>query len=141
MAHEDFHRPEEIKTSSNCSFGLVMAVAFAAVAFFPLLSSLDRSIRWWALCIGAVFLALAIVRPAVLAPLNRLWLRFGLLLHRVVSPVILFALYFLTIIPIGILMRAFGKDPLRFRFDRTAESYWLEREPPAPPPQSMKNQF
>ena len=77
----------------------------------------------------------------MLAPFNALWFRFGLLLHRVVSPVILALLFFTTVAPVGLLMRAFGKDPLRLKKDRAADSYWILREPPGPSPESMKQQF
>ena len=76
-----------------------------------------------------------------LGPLNRLWLKFGLLLYKVMNPLILGLLFFVTIMPIGLVMRAFGKDFLRLKLDRNAKSYWIDRSPPGPPPQSMKNQF
>jgi hypothetical protein len=73
--------------------------------------------------------------------LNRLWLKFGLLLYKVMNPLVLGLLFFVTITPIGLVMRAFGKDFLRMKMDRSAKSYWIDRAPPGPPPQSMKNQF
>ena len=90
---------------------------------------------------AALFLVIAYTYPKVLAPLNLLWMKFGLLLHKIVTPVILGLLFFVTITPIGLLARACGKDFLRLRLDRGAKSYWIERTPPGPPPQSMKNQF
>ena len=95
----------------------------------------------WALPVAAAFLVISYTYPKVLAPLNLLWMKFGLLLHKVVTPVILGLLFFATITPIGLLARACGKDFLRLRLDRGAKSYWIERAPPGPPPQSMKNQF
>ena len=67
-----------------------------------------------------------------LRPLNRLWLRFGLLLAAVVSPIVLALLFYLTIAPIGFMMRLAGKDPMRSRRDPNATSYWIRREPPGP---------
>ena len=88
-----------------------------------------RPLGWhWALPVAAVFLVVAYTYPKVLAPLNRLWLKFGLLLYKVVNPVILGLLFFVTIMPIGLLMRACGKDFLRLRLDRGAKSYWIERD-------------
>ena len=98
-------------------------------------------VRIWAIGIAAAFAVVALARPGVLAPLNRLWTRFGLLLHKVVSPLIMGMLFYLTVTPIGLLMRAMGKDPLRLRPDPDAASYWIERDPPGPPPETMKNQF
>jgi hypothetical protein len=86
-------------------------------------------------------LAIALVRPALLAPLNRLWTKLALLISKVMNPVIMGILFFLVVAPIGLVMRAFGKRPLALAFDPAAKSYWIERTPPAPLPGSMKNQF
>ena len=71
----------------------------------------------------------------------RLRLKIGLLMFKVVNPIVMGLLFFVTITPIGLIMRATGKDFLRMRMDKDAKSYWIERTPPGPPPQSMKNQF
>ena len=136
--HENLKR-EDVPTSSSRSFGSVFAAVFVIVALWPLWR--HGAPRWWALLIGAVFLALALARPGVLAPLNRIWTRFGLLLHRIVNPVIMGLLFYLSVVPIGIVMRLLGKDLLRLRLDKEAESYWIERKPPGPAPESMSNQF
>ena len=83
----------------------------------------------------------AVVYPQMLAPLNRLWFRFGLLLHKIVSPVVLAIMFFLVFTPTGMIMRALGKDPLRLRLDKNATSYWIERTPPGPSPESLGDQF
>jgi hypothetical protein len=88
-----------------------------------------------------MFLAAALLRPALLAPLNRLWTRFGLLLHRIVSPVVLGIMFFAVITPMAWIRRALGNDPLRLRFDREARTYWVDRQPPGPPPETLTNQF
>ena len=79
--------------------------------------------------------------PRVLAPLNRLWTRFGILLAKIVNPVVMAGVFFIAVTPIGLLMRLAGKDLLRLRYDSTAETYWIMRTPPGPPPDTMKNQF
>jgi len=91
--------------------------------------------------VGAAFLVVAWLRPAVLAPLNRAWTRFGLLLHRIVSPIVLGVMFFVVITPMGLVMRALGKDPLRLRYDREARTYWIDRRPPGPAPDTLNNQF
>ena len=140
MTHEDFSsRHDDIKPSSNKSFGLVIAAFFAIVALWPLLHA--ERVRWWALGVAAAFAIAALLWPAALAPLNTLWTRLGLLLYKVVSPVVLGLLFFVTVTPIALIMRVLGKDPLRLRRDPNAASYWLERTPPGPSPESMKNQF
>jgi predicted membrane metal-binding protein len=137
--HERLADSEAIKTSSDRSFGLVFAAVFAIIGLWPLISG--DGVRLWSLIIAAIFAALALARPTLLAPLNRLWTRFGLLLNRVVSPLVMGLLFFVVITPIALIMRATGKDLLHLKFDRKAKSYWIEREPPGPAPESIKNQF
>lgn len=139
MAHEDFAREQPVEGSSDRTFGLVFAAVFALVAAWPLLSG--EATRWWALGIGALCALVATVKPALLAKPNRLWMRFGLLLGRVVGPVALGVLYYAVVTPLGVAMRLTGKDPLRRKRDFDAPSYWLPRQPPGPPPDSMTNQF
>jgi Saxitoxin biosynthesis operon protein SxtJ len=140
VSHEDFSRAETTKISSNRSFGFVIGGAFLLIGLLPLLHAPHRP-RWWAIIIATIFAGFAQLRPDLLGPLNKLWLRFGLLLHKIVSPVILGLLFYTTVLPVGLLMRAFGKDPMRLHKDPTAESYWILREPPGPSPESMTQQF
>jgi hypothetical protein len=139
MSHESFDRAQEVTGSSNRSLGIVFAGVFGLIGLWPLV--FGGTVRTWSLALGAVFLVLAFLAPALLGPLNRLWTRFGLLLHRIVSPIVLGIMFFLVITPIAWLMRLFGKRPLRLGFDRAAGTYWIERRPPGPPPQSLGDQF
>jgi len=138
--HENLDREEKLAGSSDRAFGLVMAGAFALVALAPLWH-VPHEPRWWALPIVLGFAAFAIWRPAALARLNRIWQRLGHLLSKIVSPVVLALLFYTTILPIGLLMRALGKDPLRVRPDRTRDSYWILRGTPEAGAESMKHQF
>lgn len=137
--HESLSLREEVRRSSDRSFGLVFAVAFLVVALFPMVHG--REARLWALAPAAAFLGFALIRPALLTPLNRLWFRFGLLLARVTNPLIMGLVFFLVITPMAMIMRLRGADLLRLRLDREAKSYWIERTPPGPAPASMTNQF
>jgi predicted membrane metal-binding protein len=130
-----------VQGSSDRSFGFVMAAFFGLVALFPLLHGPLSSIRWWALVVAAAFLALALLWTAPLRPLNRAWLKLGLLLSKIVSPIVMMLLFYATVTPVGVLMRWTGKDPLRLRRNAAAASYWIPREPPGPAPDSMKQQF
>lgn len=137
--HESFDREEEVKGSSDRGFGFVFAGFFALVAL----------VRWWKEQGGAgwfaaaafAMLLVALVRPALLAPFNRLWTKLALLLSKVMNPVIMGILFFLVVAPIGLMMRLLGKRPLALEIDPDAKSYWIERPKPAPLPGSMKNQF
>lgn len=136
------HQPRHLAQAANAtdrSFGIVFTIFFAIVGVLPLLNA--HSVRMWALIISGLFLLLTLLLPTSLAPLNKLWTKFGALLHRIVSPVALGVLFFLVVTPTGLLMRLFGKDPLRLRLDRNAKSYWIERSPPGPDAESLKNQF
>jgi hypothetical protein len=139
--HENLDRREEVKEPSNRAFGLVMAGFFSILAVLPWFHAEPAPMRWWAAAISVAFAGLALLWSAPLAPPARLWGRFGLLLHKIVSPIILGLLFYAAIVPVGLLMRAFGKDPLRLRRDAAADSYWIPRQPPGPSPESMKNQF
>ena len=124
---------------SERNFGLVFAAVFAIISLWPLLSA--EKARLWLLAIAAIFLAAAFVAPHTLAPLNRLWYRIGILLGKVVTPLVLGVLWFAVVTPVGLLMRLFGKDPLRLKREPAAKSYWIERSPPGPIAGSLKNQF
>ncbi len=137
--HEDFQRHDPAGGGSDRSFGFVFAVVLGAVALLPLWDG--RVPHWWVLAMAAVFLVLAIAAPRLLRPLNRLWHRFGLLLARLMNPLVLGLLFYFVITPIGLVMRMAGKDPLRLRWQPKSESYWIERAPPGPEPETMKNQF
>lgn len=139
MAHEDLSREEQVEGSSDRVFGLVIAGAFVVIAGWPLFRGQDP--RWWALGAAAAFAAAALLKPALLSRLNRLWMKLGILLGKVVSPIALGILFYGVLTPIGAMMRLAGKDPLRLKLDSSANSYWIAREPPGPPPDSMTNQF
>jgi len=139
MAHEDLNRDQHVEGSSDRSFGLVFAAVFLVIAGIPLFHG--EAIRWWSAGMAAVFALVALVKPALLSGLNRLWMKLGILLGKVVSPIALGILFYIVITPIGAMIRLGGKDPLRLKFDPDAESYWIPREPPGPPPGSMNNQF
>ena len=138
-SHEVFVRDEKIVTGSDRSFGLVMALALAAVTA---LNAWHSGKLWpWTGGLAALFVAAALLRPAVLHPLNLVWLRFGLLLHKVVNPVVMALLFYGTVLPTGLIMRLMGKDLLRLKRQPDADSYWIVRQPPGPSPETMRDQF
>jgi hypothetical protein len=138
-SHENFTRDDKVERPPERQFGLVFAVVFAIVAVWPLLWG--RSVRWWSIALAMVFTGAALTAPHLLAPLNRVWLQIGLLMHKVISPVVLGLVFFSTVTPIALVLRALGKDPLRLRFDAEAPSYWIERRPPGPTAHTMPRQF
>jgi predicted membrane metal-binding protein len=136
---ENSLRSETIEGSSDRTFGLMFAAIFAGLGFWPLFHG--DAVRPWALLAGGAFLVLALAWPRALSWMNCAWMRFGLLLNRIVSPVAIGIVYYLTLVPMGLALRALGKRPLRLGFDRAAASYWIPRVPPGPDPKTMNDQF
>jgi hypothetical protein len=139
-AHESFERELVVRGSSNRTLGMVFAVFFTLVGLWPLRHG--RPARFWAVGIAALFLIVGLVAPALLGLLNRVWTRLGLVLHRITNPMILGFLFYGVFTPFGWVARTlFAKNFLRLKPDPAAASYWIERRPPGPPPESMTNQF
>ena len=125
----------DIKISSNRSFGIVFFIFFLIIALYPLLN--NQNIRLWSLIISIVFLILGLLNSDFLRPLNKIWFRFGLLLGKVVSPIIMSIIFFLVVTPIGIFMKVLGKDLINLKFNNK-KTYWIEKTGPK---SKMKNQF
>jgi len=129
----------EPQGSSNRSFGIVFTAVFAIIGLWPLLDG--NQVRYWLLVVsGAIFLV-ALIRPSALALANRLWTKFGLLLHKVTNPIILGLIFYVVITPFALVTRAFGRDVLQLKPEHKRTTYWIERDPSGPDPQSIKNQF
>ncbi|HKQ25274.1 MAG TPA: SxtJ family membrane protein [Burkholderiales bacterium] len=138
QGHEDLSRTHEIKGSSNRAFGGVFVGLFAIIGVWPLL--FGGAVRWWSMIISIAILVITLLAPKLLTIPNRLWMRFGLLLNRIISPVALGLLFYFVVTPMGALMRVFGKDNLRLRH-ASDTSYWIKRDPPGPKPDSLNHQF
>ena len=127
---------KDIKVGSNRNFGIVFSIVFLLISLYPLLKSGD--IRVWSLVVSFIFLILGIINSKILSPFNKLWFKFGLLLGKFVSPLIMMIIFFFVVTPIGILMRLFRKDVLNLKFNNKKETYWIEKKGPK---SKMKNQF
>jgi hypothetical protein len=137
--HERFAREQDAKIGSDRSFGIVMAAAFL---LFAALNWWHAGRVWpWFCALAVLFLAAALLWPAILRPLNRLWFRFGLLLHAVINPIIMGLIFYGAVLPTGLVMRALGRDLLRLKRSSATDSYWIVRQPPGPEPKTMKDQF
>ena len=137
--HEDLHRQLNVKSGSDRSFGWVFTCFFLIVALSPMRHA--QPIRLWALVVSGGFLLPSLIKPQVLHPLNVLWTRLGILLGRIVAPIVMGLLFFLVVTPMACLMRLLGKRPLQLHMDPGVASYWIQRQPPGPVPESMINQF
>jgi len=125
----------EVKISSNRSFGIVFFVVFLLIALYPL--TYGGEIRIWSLIISIIFLILGLLNSKILAPLNKIWFKFGILLGKIVSPLIMGIIFFFVVTPIGFIMRLLGKDVLNLKYNKN-KSYWIEKNGPK---SKMKNQF
>lgn len=139
QTHEKFTEFQTKKQSSNRSFGLVMATAFAVIGLVPLWNG--NAILWWSFLVAMVFLALSIFYAKVLEKPKLVWLKFGELLHHITNPIILGLMFFTLITPMALLLRVAGKDLVNRKLDPKAKSYWIRRDPPGPEPSGMENQF
>lgn len=140
--HEDLRsRSGVAKQGSDRAFGLCIGVVLAVVGALEFFSA-DPSI-WvggmlWVLAGALVVTSLTL--PGILAPLNKAWFRFALFLSKITNPIVTGIIFFAVITPAGLIMRAVG-NPLGLKYDQTASSYWIVRDPPGPKPETMKYQF
>ena len=126
---------DNIKIGSNRSFGIVFFILFLLVALYPTVNS--EGIRMWSIIVSLIFLVLGLLDSKILTPFNKVWFKFGILLGRVISPLIMGVIFFFVVTPIGLIMRILGKDILNLRYN-TKKTYWIEKTGPK---SKMKNQF
>lgn len=135
IASHDDREPPSVK-----SFGITFCVVLAIIAFWPTLFRGELP-RHWVLVLSIAFAAAAYIAPNFLKPLNALWFKFGMLLHRIVNPVVLGIMFLVFITPIAAVLRLLGKKLIPLSFEPGKASYWIERTPPGPVPDSLRNQF
>lgn len=137
--HENFARTQSLTAGTDRAFGLVMAGVFLLISVV----SLWRGGSWWpwTSALAAALLAISLIHAALLGPLNIAWFKFGMLLHKIVNPLLMGFIFYGVVAPIGLLLRAQGKDLLRLATKSPSASYWIARHPPGPSPETMKDQF
>jgi hypothetical protein len=140
QTHETVASFRKVTLGSNRKFGLAFGVLFAILGLWPLFHQ-SGSPKWGLLALSTAVLAVALLRPHWLTPLNRGWFKLGLALNRIVGPVVMAMLFFGAVVPLGWFLRRKGEDLLRLKMKPQARTYWIEREPPSPAPDSMKKQF
>ena len=126
---------DDVKISSNRSFGIVFFIVFLIIALYPL--TYNGEIRVWLAITALIFLLLGLLNSKILSPLNKLWFKFGIFLGKIISPLIMGIIFFIVVTPIGLIMRLFGKDVLNLKYNKN-RSYWIEKNGPK---SKMKNQF
>ena len=126
---------KKIKVSSNKSFGIVFSIFFLLISVYPLLN--NDPIHYWSLFVSFIFLVLGLMNSKILSPLNLLWFKFGILLGKIVSPIVMGIIFFLVVTPISIILKIFGKDVLNLKFNNN-KTYWIVKDGPK---SNMKKQF
>tara|TARA_B100000809_G_C14609444_1_gene340543 strand:- start:22 stop:438 length:417 start_codon:yes stop_codon:yes gene_type:complete len=137
--HENLDKEEEVKVSSDRSFGIVFTLVFLAMGVWVV--SGGQSKGWLFFVSAALFLVVAIARPSILGPLNRAWAKLGLLLGQVFNPILLGVVFFLVVTPMAVIRKLLGKDSLHLKSKSNLESYWIDRSPAGPKFGSMTKQF
>lgn len=137
--HEELTREGTVSRTSDRRFGVLFAILFALIGLAPLWR--HGQVRWWSLAVSGLFCLATLVAPRLLAPLNYAWFRFGLILHRIVSPLMMAVIFYGLITPVGLLQRLAGKDPLRLKSDPASSSYWIPREPRDPAPDGFPRMY
>ena len=123
-----------IKRKDNITFGILFFVFFLIIGLYPLKS--DGAIKIWSVLFSLVFLIITIIRPNLFTFLNKLWIKFGILLGKIISPIVMGLVFFFVVTPIGVLVRILKKDVMGLK--RGTSSYWINRKDKL---QSMKKQF
>ena len=126
---------KDIKIRSNKSFGVVFFLVFLLISLYPLIN--DGNLRIWSFVISIIFLILGVSNSKILSPLNKIWFKFGLLLGKIISPVVMGIIFFIVVTPTGLILRLFQKDVLNLKFNNN-KTYWIEKSGPK---SKMKNQF
>ncbi|MBT59751.1 MAG: hypothetical protein CL393_09545 [Acidiferrobacteraceae bacterium] len=129
--------PRIEKISSNRSFGLLFFLVFFTIALWSFRGDFDQ-IKILPFFISLIFLILGLINSNLLTPLNRLWHYLGIILGMIVSPIVMAAIFFLVVSPIGLIMRLLGKDLLKLKTNKNIKSYWISRDKIK---STMKNQF
>jgi len=123
-----------IKSKNNITFGILFFLFFLFIGLYPLIS--NEPIRIWSIILSSVFLIITIIKPNLFTFLNKLWIEFGILIGKIISPIIMGLVFFFVVTPIGIFVKILKKDVMGLK--RGASSYWITREDKI---QSMKKQF
>lgn len=131
----------KVEIGSDRNFGFVFAIIFALIGVWPLMFG-SGVVRWWAVFIAAAMLVTTLIIPQLLKPFNHAWFKFGLLLGKVVAPIVMILVFLIAVIPTALLAKALGKDSLRLkRSTQNIESFWINRTADDNKTASMKNQF
>lgn len=138
-AHEQLRSFESVSPGSDRSFGLIVGGILTVIGVYQ--NFRESDLFWFFVVPGVVLIVLALVKPASLHSANQAWTRLGIVLGKVVTPIVMFLVYALSIVPTGLILRVFGKNLLQLKRNEATDSYWIVRDPPGPLPESFREQF
>ncbi|MEJ0095025.1 MAG: hypothetical protein WDN46_16880 [Methylocella sp.] len=139
QTHENVSSFRKVVLGSNRKFGLTLGAIFALLGVWPVVHG--NSPKWVLLALGVALAASGWLKPDWLTPLNRAWFKLGLLLNRIVNPVIMGLMFFVAVTPLGWYLRKKGADLLRLKMEPEAKTYWIERQPLSPGQGALTKQF
>jgi len=142
LSHENYRDDQTVEVSSDRAFGCTLGTILMVIGVAKMITAgMTTAAALLIFALGVVLLSLGIVVPSCLSTLNGLWSKLGTAIAKLVNPIVLALLFYLAVTPMALVMRMFGKRPLRIAPDRTAASYWIAREPPEAEASSMRRQF
>ena len=127
---------KKIKISSNKSFAIVFAVVFIIIGIYPLLNNED--LRYWSIIVSLILIILGYKNSLILTPLNFIWFKFGLLLGRVIAPIVMGLIYFVVVYPTNLLLKVFKKNQMGIKYNKSINTYWVNTNNNS---NNMKDQF
>lgn len=127
QSHESLTSFRKVSESSERKFGVTVGLILSFLAVWPVVRH-HAPPRYWLLAIGVLLIVFGLAMPRVLAPLNKLWFKLGVLLASITNPIVMGVMYYLAVVPFGWILRLRGKDLLRLKRDGAAATYWIERD-------------
>ena len=119
-------KSHEIKLPSNHKFGFFFSIIFLLASLYS--HYINNEIMVYILgALSGIFLVVTIINAKILLPLNKIWIKFGILLGMIINPIIMGVIFFGIFTPIAILMRFSGRDELRLRFKKQ-KTHWIYRK-------------
>ena len=112
--------------TNNRSFGILFFIVFLIIGLWPLLSG--ETLRLWSIFLSLIFLLLGLINSKLLTPLHKTWIQLGIILGKVIAPLVMLVIFFAIVTPIGLLLKIFGKDLLKIKKNKFLKTYWTTRE-------------
>lgn len=133
------HEIPELDTKGLRRFGLTTGAIIVVLfgLFFPWV--LEVAIPIWPWVLGGVLAAWGLIHTASLRFVYTGWMKFGLMLSKFTTPIMMGVVFFGVILPMGLVMRMSGKDPMKRKLDAAQTTYRVAHDQSTP--QSLTRPF